>query len=44
MLLEEKPLCPILMKKVEEYFQDEEHKRQFEEWYRQKYGKDYEWK
>lgn len=43
-LLEEKPFCSILMKKVEAYFQDEEHRRQFEEWYKKKYGKDYEWR
>lgn len=44
-VLEEKPsFCTILMKKVEDYFQDEEHRKQFEEWYREKYGKDYEWR
>ena len=43
-LLEEKPFCTILAKKVEAYFQDEEHRRQFEEWYKKKYGKDYEWR
>lgn len=37
-LLEEKPFCTILAKKVEAYFQDEEHRRQFEEWYKKKYG------
>lgn len=34
----------ILAKRVEKYFQDEEHRRQFEEWYRKKYGKEYEWR
>lgn len=43
-LLEEKPICTILIKKVEDYFRDEEHRRQFEEWYRKKYGKEYEWR
>lgn len=44
-LLEDKPsFCTILMKKVEDYFRDEEHRKQFEEWYRKKYGKDYEWR
>ncbi len=43
-LLEEKPFCTILAKKVEAYFQDEEHRKQFEEWYKKKYGKDYEWR
>ena len=43
-LLEEKPIAALLARKVEAYFQDEEHRKQFEEWYRQKYGKDYEWR
>ena len=42
--LEEKPICSILHKKVEDYFRDEEHRRQFEEWYKQKYGKSYIWR
>lgn len=32
------------MDKVREYFQDDEHKRQFEIWYKDKYGKEYEWR
>lgn len=43
-LLEEKPFCTILAKKVEDYFRDETHRKQFEEWYKQKYGKEYEWR
>ena len=43
-LLEEKPICTILIRKVEDYFRDEEHRQQFEEWYRKKYGKEYEWR
>ena len=43
-LLEERPFCTILAKKVEEYFRDEEHRKRFEEWYRRKYGKEYEWR
>lgn len=43
-LLEEKPICTILAKKVQDYFKDEKHKREFEEWYRKKYGKEYEWR
>ena len=41
-LLEEKPIASILVRKVENYFRDEEHRKQFEEWYRRKYGKEYE--
>lgn len=43
-LLEETPFCTILARKVEAYFQDEENRKRFEEWYKKKYGKDYEWK
>lgn len=37
-------MCYVLVKKVQEYFQDTEHRKQFEEWYKKKYGKDYEWR
>lgn len=43
-LMEEKSFGTILMKKVEDYFRDEEHRRKFEEWYKQTYGKEYQWK
>lgn len=43
-LLEKKPVGSILMKKVEDYFKDQERRRQFEGWYKKKYGKDYKWK
>jgi hypothetical protein len=44
-LLEDRPsFCASLVKRVEAYFQDEEHRRRFEEWYKKKYGKDYEWR
>ena len=43
-LLEETPFCTILGRKVEAYFQDEENRKRFEEWYKKKYGKDYEWR
>lgn len=36
--------CDILVRKVREYFKDEENRKKFEEWYRQKYGKEYEWR
>lgn len=39
-LLNDKPLvCVTLMSKVEEYFQDEENEKKFQEWYEQRYGK-----
>lgn len=34
----------VLAKKVQDYFKDEKHKREFEEWYRKKYGKEYVWR
>ena len=43
-LLEEKPIGSILKRKVEDYFRNEENRRKFEEWYRKKYGKEYQWK
>ncbi len=43
-LLQDNPICDVLMSKVREYFRDEEHRKAFEEWYRQKYSKEYEWR
>lgn len=34
----------LLVKTVSRYLQDKEHRREFEEWYFQTYGKKYEWK
>jgi len=33
-----------LARKVREYFRDPEHRRQFEAWYLERYGKPYVWK
>lgn len=43
-LLGEKSFCPVLVEKVKDYFKDPEHRKKFEDWYRKKYGKDYEWR
>jgi len=43
-LLREHPLVYFLRQRVTEYYSDEANRKQFEEWYRQKYGKDYEWR
>lgn len=43
-LLQDNPFCDILMRKVSDYYKDEEHRKQFEKWYREKYGKEYEWR
>ena len=37
-------LASSLIRTVEQYFQDDEHKRQFEEWYKKKYGMEYKWR
>jgi len=42
--MEESALCSLLVRKVKEYFQSEEHRTDFEKWYRDRYGKDYEWR
>lgn len=39
-LLDQKPgVCAALMEAVKEYFQDEEHEREFQKWYEEKYAK-----
>ena len=39
-LLESKPLVTsTLMDKVNDYFQDEQHQKDYESWYEKKYGK-----
>ena len=43
-LLRESLFCDILMRKVREHFQEDENKKKFEEWYREKYGKEYDWR
>lgn len=34
----------LLAKTVSRYLKDEEHRREFEEWYFKKYGVKYQWK
>lgn len=42
-LLAQKPgFCVMLKEKVEDYFRDPEHEQSFREWYREKYGHEYE--
>lgn len=43
-LLQDNSFCDILVRKVREYFKVEEHRKDFEEWYRKEYGKEYEWR
>lgn len=33
-----------LLRRVESYFQDKQHRREFETWFLKKYGKPYVWK
>ena len=42
-LLEQKPaVTAVLYQSVKEYFADEAHEQAFREWYREKYGYEYE--
>ena len=42
-LLNEKPtVCAVLYQSVKEYYADPQHEADFREWYRSKYGKEYE--
>ena len=42
-LLEQKPaVTTVLYQQVKEYYADEEHEQAFREWYREKYGHEYE--
>lgn len=34
----------LLVQRVREYFTDEGHRKVFEDWYRQRTGKEYTWK
>lgn len=34
----------LVAQKVREYFKEAGHRTAFEEWYKQRYGKKYEWK
>lgn len=43
-LEEKRSFSTFLVKKVEDYFRDEENRKRFENWYKNKYGKDYEWR
>ena len=43
-LLQEKYICPVIVRKVQDYFKVDEHKRAYEKWYKEKYGKNYQWR
>lgn len=34
----------LLVQRVRDYFKDSSHRAEFEDWYRQRYGKEYAWK
>ena len=38
-----KAFASLLTRSVREFFQDEQHRKEFEEWYLKKYGKSYVW-
>lgn len=39
-----KAFSSLLARSVREYFKDENHRKEFEHWYEQRYGEPYEWK
>ena len=43
-LLTDSPILYTLREKVKEYYRDEGNRKKFEDWYKAKYGKDYEWR
>lgn len=44
MSLELTTFAHALVRRVHAYYQDPEHRKEFEDWYKQKYGKEYEWR
>ena len=38
-----KAFASLLARSVREFFRDEQHRKEFEEWYLNKYGKPYVW-
>lgn len=38
-----KAFASLLARSVREFFQDEQHRKEFEEWYLKKYDKSYVW-
>lgn len=44
MSLEMNALCSVLIEEVKAYYQDPEHRKEFERWYKETYGKDHEWR
>lgn len=38
-----KAFTSLLARSVREFFRDEQHRKEFEEWYLKKYGKPYVW-
>lgn len=38
-----KAFASLLARSVREFFQDEQHRKEFEEWHLKKYGKSYVW-
>ena len=41
---QEMSLAECLYHKVQEYYQDPQHRREFDRWYKKTYGKAYVWK
>ena len=43
-LVDDTYICECLISKVKEYYQDADNRKAFENWYKDKYGIDYEWR
>ena len=39
-----KAFASLLARSVREYFRNEQHRKEFEDWYMKKYGRPYVWK
>lgn len=37
-------VCFMIAKAVQRYMVDEEHRKEFERWYEERYGRKYEWR
>lgn len=39
-----KTVCSSIARAVQKYLASEEHRKEFERWYEERYGKSYEWR
>ena len=41
---QQRAVCRLLAKEIRKYYRDEAHRKEFEKWYLETYGEQYEWK